>query len=47
MIFFIIMPSAITMSCGYLINQNDHDLATRLELFKLLTEIPIRYAFSS
>lgn len=44
MIFFIFISFAIAMTCGKLDNQRKQEMATYLELSKLLTEILIRYA---
>ncbi|TDG63001.1 hypothetical protein C5L19_001425 [Lactobacillus delbrueckii subsp. jakobsenii] len=44
MIFFILTSSAIAMTCGKLNKQRKQEMATYLELSKLLTEILIRYA---
>lgn len=44
MIFFIFISSAIAIACDELNKQREQEMATYLELSKLLTEILIRYA---
>jgi hypothetical protein len=44
MIFFIFISSAVAMACDKLNKQCKQEMATYLELSKLLTEILIRYA---